>query len=198
MMLCSLSLSVARNHNAARMTKQLTISRSFGMRYELSKGVLYLHHIDNVINSHRFYSTSLPPVHKPEPSVTPVDAGIPLHQRPRKVEMRPGPVKAQPTSTTGSSSSSKSDSSLTTQLGKTPAMSGSKPSEGVILTAKHDVEEAGRHGLLAPPPPEAGRIGKLIHHAKELFVRLRGSLIESLMNPGPEILLERVEADLHK
>jgi len=42
-------------------------------------------------------------------------------------------------------------------------------SEGIITAAQHDMQSAAQHGILAPPPPNAGKIGKLFHQAKELF-----------------------------
>lgn len=45
-----------------------------------------------------------------------------------------------------------------------------KPEPGVIEITKADYEQAIQHGILAPPPASAGRIGKLYHQAKEIFV----------------------------
>lgn len=52
--------------------------------------------------------------------------------------------------------------------------------EGIISSAKHDLEEAAQHGILAPPPPNAGTIHKLYHQAKELFVCLNHFYAEFL------------------
>ena len=41
---------------------------------------------------------------------------------------------------------------------------------GIVESAKIDYGEASRHGILAPPPADASRIGKLWHQAKEYFV----------------------------
>jgi len=45
------------------------------------------------------------------------------------------------------------------------------PLPGIVETAKLDYGEAARHGILAPPPADASKIGKLWHQAKEYFVR---------------------------
>ncbi|KAI0700929.1 LETM1-like protein-domain-containing protein [Cytidiella melzeri] len=100
---------------------------------------------------------------------------MPVHQqKARKVELRPGPVKAQATSSVGSRNpgSSKLSGASTNRVPKdvaTPAASDSPPSEGIISTAKHDVEEATQHGILTPPPPNASTMRRLFHQAKELF-----------------------------
>lgn len=41
----------------------------------------------------------------------------------------------------------------------------------IMEVAKRDIDEAARHGILAPPPPDAGFARRLFHQAKELFVR---------------------------
>ena len=45
------------------------------------------------------------------------------------------------------------------------------PQPGIVESAKIDYGEAARHGILAPPPAGASKIGKLWHQAKEYFVR---------------------------
>ena len=42
--------------------------------------------------------------------------------------------------------------------------------ESLIEIAKKDVDDAAQHGILAPPPLDAGFARKLFHQAKELFV----------------------------
>ncbi|KAL5485003.1 hypothetical protein ACEPAI_7645 [Sanghuangporus weigelae] len=41
--------------------------------------------------------------------------------------------------------------------------------KGVVDITKKDIDEAARHGILKPPPEDAGTIGRLFHQAKELF-----------------------------
>ena len=48
--------------------------------------------------------------------------------------------------------------------------SGPVPQPGLVESAKIDYGEASRHGILAPPPADASKIGKLWHQAKEYFV----------------------------
>lgn len=123
----------------------------------------------------RMYSTSPPPTDK-RTGDTPSDPILPVQQRSRKVDLRPGPVKPQaklPADAaahlrqTANATHTPADSSAEASFNSSPTPS----TEGIISTAKHDIETAAQHGILAPPPPNAGRIGKLFHQAKELFVR---------------------------
>lgn len=101
-----------------------------------------------------------------------------------KVELRPAPVKPKPSDVFPKSSSSHNEQALKVEHASTATLtqdvhtaatkSDTKPSahrEGVIESAKHDFESASSHGILAPPPPGAGRIRTLVHQAKEFFVR---------------------------
>ena len=45
-----------------------------------------------------------------------------------------------------------------------------KEKENLIEMTKYDVEDAAKHGILAPPPEGAGMVRKAIHQIKELFV----------------------------
>lgn len=49
---------------------------------------------------------------------------------------------------------------------------GKKAEPGIIEATKEDYDKAIEHGILAPPPANAGRVGKLYHQAKEIFVSL--------------------------
>ena len=100
-----------------------------------------------------------------------------------KIELRPGPAKP-------SNASSVSSKTVAAQLQATstskpsspkkpPPLAATAPKEevlkefegaGMIEATKKDVDDAAKHGILAPPPPDAGMIGRLIHQAKELFV----------------------------
>lgn len=100
-----------------------------------------------------------------------------------KVDLRPGPIKA-PTSTLKSQSTEApaSSSAPTSSLQasntvesekKVDAKEGGKKAEpGIIEATKEDYDKAIEHGILAPPPANAGRVGKLYHQAKEIFVSL--------------------------
>src|SRR5216683_2467018 len=88
-----------------------------------------------------------------------------------KVELRPGPIK--PPITTSSSHSPKSKKVPTTnpspQLQSTPSTA--TPSGTIAELMQEDLKKAYIHGVLARPPPNAGKVATLWHKAKELFVR---------------------------
>lgn len=113
-----------------------------------------------------------------QPNTLQLQNDIPLMSssaKPRKVELRPGPLKA----TTSEQTSAREDLSppvvqpksgvIIEKEDSTAKASAVPESEGVIETAKHDYEVAADHGLLAPPPENASRLRKLFHQAKELF-----------------------------
>lgn len=52
------------------------------------------------------------------------------------------------------------------------------PQPGIVESAKIDYGEAARHGILAPPPADASKIGRLWHQAKEYFVRLENPIAQ--------------------
>ncbi|KAI5116139.1 hypothetical protein M0805_006320 [Coniferiporia weirii] len=105
-----------------------------------------------------------------------------------KVDLRPGPVKPS-TNTASSKPTSKSSpqpQSLQPETSSTskphptkpPPLSATSPkddvlteteSAGVIEIAKKDVDDAARHGILKPPPPDANFVMRLFHQGKELF-----------------------------
>ena len=125
----------------------------------------------------RLYSTTPSPVDKSTITPTSSTPPLPVQPKPRRLELRPGPVKPHITSgpVTVKPPPTNTDNVVVegaTKDSTVPAVSPTASSEeGVILSAKHDLEEAAQHGILAPPPPDAGRVGRLIHQAKELFVR---------------------------
>ncbi|KAL7281191.1 hypothetical protein ACG7TL_004499 [Trametes sanguinea] len=126
----------------------------------------------------RFLSTNPPPIvessSKEVPHVVPNSS-----TRKAKVELRPGPVKppkatsdATPASALPSSSSSSPEQSSATShpsAGSSHSGGSANPVHTVIEVAKEDYQEASKHGILAPPPPNASWAGKLFHQAKELF-----------------------------
>jgi len=108
-----------------------------------------------------------------------------------KVELRPGPVKPVPKSTTNLTPS-KGASDDSTHVNAASNASSTKPhptkpppsatndevlkavpaDEGeasMVETVKRDVEDATRHGILAPPPPDAGIVRRFMHQAWQLF-----------------------------
>lgn len=99
-----------------------------------------------------------------------------------KIDLRPGPIKLNSTGKT-LSEVNLSDKLVRnealqgkTQIpvvqerkGESEALEERKPSN-VLQTAKSDIENAMRHGVMKPPPEGAGRIQLLWHQLKELFV----------------------------
>lgn len=112
---------------------------------------------------------STPPTTTSESKDAPGPHTIPTPHK-AKVELRPGPMK--PPIAPSSSQSSKTKKFLTAGRSPQPhtASSTAKPSNIVAETMKEDMKQAYIHGVLARPPPGAGKIATLWHQAKELFV----------------------------
>ncbi|KAI0093294.1 hypothetical protein BDY19DRAFT_419586 [Irpex rosettiformis] len=168
---------MTRSCTVALARRQLpgSASRSYGTRSQALGGCsLPLSY--STSHYYRLYSTSPPPVDKTTTTSTTSDSSLPLQQqKSRRIELRPGPVKphitgvAVPTRT-ATSKTNKALAERATKDSTVPAASGSATSEdGVISSAKHDLEEAAQHGILVPPPPNAGVVARLFHQAKELF-----------------------------
>lgn len=93
----------------------------------------------------------------------------PAPQRKPKIELRPGPLKATSANQTAATTipaSAPADVEKGANAASDPI-----PQPGVVESAKIDYGEAARHGILAPPPADASKIGRLWHQAKEYFVR---------------------------
>jgi len=57
-----------------------------------------------------------------------------------------------------------------TQTNSQPsAKASNSPNSSIVDAAKHDYEEARKHGILVPPPADAGRVQALWHQFKEIF-----------------------------
>jgi LETM1 and EF-hand domain-containing protein 1 len=117
--------------------------------------------------SHRFLTT-------PTTDATPKAASPdlphlpPLPLRKQKVELRPAPVKTSPINqTTTSTVAAPSPADVEKDAN---GVGGPASEPGIVETAKIDYSEASRHGILAPPPADASKIGRLWHQAKEYFV----------------------------
>ena len=117
-----------------------------------------------------------------------------LNRKSAKIDLRPGPLKtpSHPAKTAPDTSSNKvvagenitekqateaktvdvASSGKETDVAKTEVEAGNTSSSNILNTAKHDIEDAMQHGILRPPPEGAGRVSKLWHQLKELFVRL--------------------------
>lgn len=112
----------------------------------------------------RHYSTPVPPTEKN----TTTDGALPVAPRSKKpkVDLHPAPVRPKP-----ASGPSQPKTDVPTAESSKAASGSSAPagSEGIITQTKEDLEAAAQHGILKPPPEDAGRIMKLFHQAKELF-----------------------------
>ncbi|KAI0063701.1 hypothetical protein BV25DRAFT_1801777 [Artomyces pyxidatus] len=112
----------------------------------------------------RLLSTSPHSPATPEaPSEPSPPTPIPPTPRKPKVELRPGPVKLSATRTQTTTKPLLSDTSAPSS----PEVKASGAS--VIDAVKEDWRHASTHGIFDPPPPDAGRIGKLWHQAKQYF-----------------------------
>lgn len=110
-----------------------------------------------------------------------------------KVELRPGPVKPASKSSTNSTAGQGGVDSIVHTDGTSTTSTKPHPTKpppstahdqvskavpideaeaGVVETAKRDVEDATRHGILAPPPPDVGVVRRFMHQAWQLFVRI--------------------------
>ena len=94
-----------------------------------------------------------------------------IHPTPHKakVELRPGPIKP-PIAPSSSQSSNKKIPTTNSSPQPHPTPSTAKPSNIIAETMKEDMKQAYIHGILARPPPGAGKLATLWHQAKELFV----------------------------
>ncbi|KZP34289.1 hypothetical protein FIBSPDRAFT_880852 [Athelia psychrophila] len=98
--------------------------------------------------------------------------------RKAKVDIKPAPVK--PTVTpNGATSTSKPSRHMKVDHAKSLPPKGvelppadtvaSVSVSGGLSEAKKDIDKAQEHGVMAPPPPGASWIKRMIHHARELF-----------------------------
>ncbi|KAH9978978.1 hypothetical protein BGW80DRAFT_708454 [Lactifluus volemus] len=86
-----------------------------------------------------------------------------------KVELRPGPVKPPIAPSNPHSPKLKELSSTNTSPQLQSTSSTAKSSETISETMREDMKYAYIHGILARPPPNAGKLARLWHQAKELF-----------------------------
>lgn len=114
-------------------------------------------------------SFSTPPPTTSESKDTSNPHTIPPAPLKPKVELRPGPIKPPIAPATQSSKGKKLPT--TNPLAQPqPISSTAKPSNIIVESMKEDLKQAYIHGVLARPPPGAGKIATLWHQAKELFV----------------------------
>jgi LETM1 and EF-hand domain-containing protein 1 len=86
-----------------------------------------------------------------------------------KVELRPGPIKS-PTAPSGSHVEKLKLTATTNASLLQPTSPSAARTERLAETMKEDLKQAYIHGVLAHPPPDAGKVAKLWHQVKELFV----------------------------
>ena len=115
-------------------------------------------------------SFSSPPTTNPESKDAPSPQTIPAAPHKAKVELRPGPIKPPIAPSSSQSSKTKKIPTTITSPQPHPASSTAKPSNTVAENKKEDLKQAYIHGVLARPPPGAGRVATFWHQAKELFV----------------------------
>lgn len=132
------------------------------------RNISRLRYEPTLVHSHRLLTT---PATNPTPKATRPD--LPQLQsvpsRKQKIELRPGPVKTPPTNQPNASTvTTPGPAEVEKDVKKA---SDPVPQPGLVESAKIDYGEAARHGILAPPPAGASKIGKLWHQAKEYFVR---------------------------
>lgn len=189
-----MSLSATRRRTTKTARLAIACSRPNSALYARSFAVSYTYptlSTSHLISGHYRLSSSLPPASpdqsklasKPIPPTPPTITAV---KKP-KVELRPAPVKPNPSdvfpksapsvpptprpaTTANASDNGGQASSSNTKAEKIPHR------EGVIESAQHDFESASSHGILAPPPPGANKLQKLIHQAKEFFVCIHSNL----------------------
>ena len=81
-----------------------------------------------------------------------------------KVALHPAPIRPAPTKPPPAPPATKD-----VEVKEKAAAEGE---EGIVAMTRRDLQLAQEHGVLLPPPVDAGRIGKLWHQVKELFVSI--------------------------
>ncbi|KAJ1304707.1 hypothetical protein OPQ81_005846 [Rhizoctonia solani] len=127
-------------------------------------------------SAQRCYSALPPPSTKVQSTQHDPVFSAPISRK-QKIELKPGP---RPTAAAGTQATSTQHDKPTpmpqpmafkpkSEMGKTDESSelGKPPSKIKIAIA--DVVKAAEQGALAPPPPDASKMGKLWHQVKELF-----------------------------
>ncbi|KAF9650925.1 hypothetical protein BDM02DRAFT_3185071 [Thelephora ganbajun] len=151
-----------------------------------------LHYEPISLHSYRSLTT---PTAEPAPKATRPDLAQlqPAPPRKQKIELRPGPVKALSTNQTTTSTFAASNSVNVEKDSQN--VSEPVPQPSIAETVKIDYGEASRHGILAPPPADASKMGKLWHQAKEYFkFYLRGLKLVSTHRTKVSEILTRVKA----
>lgn len=143
-----------------------------------------------VFSPHRPISTS--PGHTT--TKTPESQVPPTNSRKHKLELRPSPVKLPPISTNVQPPPPPSFVPPSSQLTKEESAKTSAP-DSIMQSVSHDYEQAHKHGILAPAPANASKIGKLWHQAKEIFkFYIRGIKLINQHRKRVNAMLSRVNS----
>ncbi|KAI0674838.1 hypothetical protein C8Q78DRAFT_1182760 [Trametes maxima] len=171
------SRTVTRHHRAAAAARHSSRNISISIRTLNGSPCKYSGTLSLALHP-RFVSTTPPPTTGSLSKDTPPTASG-TAARKHKVELRPGPVKppkvsSETTPAPVSPAPSTSVSEHTPAAAHTSAEGSAHPHATtpvahVIEVAQEDYQEASKHGILAPPPPNASWAGRLFHQAKELF-----------------------------
>lgn len=119
--------------------------------------------------SPRYLSTPSSTPSKPSKDEPGTHAIPPVPHHKTKVELRPGPIKPL-TAPPGSHSEKMKQVATKSAPSLQPTSPTAGRTEAVAQTPKRDFKRTYIHGVLARPPPDAGKIAKLWHQVKELFV----------------------------
>lgn len=120
-------------------------------------------------------SSTQPPIIQKSPPATPSQPAplLPTSRKP-KVELRPGPIKPAAKTSTRSELNTPSVSSKlptsSTQQSTTSSTPAPSTSSSILETTRQDLIHAHTHGIIPPPPPDAGRVQRMWHQLKEIFV----------------------------
>ncbi|KAH9046884.1 hypothetical protein EDB84DRAFT_1463972 [Lactarius hengduanensis] len=116
----------------------------------------------------RFLSTPSSTTSKSSKDEPTAHTPIPPAPHKTKVELRPGPIK--PLTVPSGSHPSKVKQAQTTNVSPLQSTSPTAArTESISEAVKEDFKQAYIHGVLARPPPNAGKIATLWHQVKELF-----------------------------
>lgn len=115
-------------------------------------------------------SFSTPPTSTSESKDASSPSAIPPAPLKAKVELRPGPIKPPIAPSSSQPIKTKKLLAANPSPQPQPTSSTAKPSNLIVEAMKEDLKQAYIHGVLARPPPGAGKVATLWHQAKELFV----------------------------
>ncbi|KAH9058808.1 hypothetical protein EDB87DRAFT_1563871 [Lactarius vividus] len=116
----------------------------------------------------RSLSTPSSTTSKPSKDEPAAHTPIPPAPHKTKVELRPGPIK--PLTVPSGSHPAKVKQAQTTNVSSLqPTSPTAARTESISEAVKEDFKQAYIHGVLARPPPNAGKIATLWHQVKELF-----------------------------